>query len=770
MNPCYRSKIFSALIFWFALLLSQVGFAQGAGSPVFTPRGVGHQTVDIQYEYLEDSDGTLSFHDVRSGKGGPWKPLEKNNFGFGYKKVLWVRFAIDFSHFPEQEFYLFQNFEFVWRYSVFYPEQGTYKVKELNELKPAGAREFLIHNYLFSLPTPAASPAVYYVRMDPGGHVLTVDLAFSGKKGAVEYLHYSMLAIGLVFGAVLAMLGYNVVLYYYLRSKDYFYYLYYLTCLTLIFVYINGFGPLIFKSIYVTEAFFAAAGYGAIHGMVLFARQFLSLRMNARHLDRYFVICQGVLFAGMIGALFLPIGVPFPILNVIILFTTPALVYAGYVRWRQGFAPAGLYLLGWVAFVSGLGLYALRLQGVLPSNLFTNHLVQIAAVWETMLFALALVYRIKLSERQASQAKNAFLGMISHELKTPLQGITSAIDLLSVHLHKPRDIEIVERLKTASEHLDTQVKDLTDFARLESGNLKLKPKVFSFAHLATTTVEGFRGAADKKGLDLRLKLGAGSMTINSDEVRIQQILNNLISNAVRYTETGHVEVRSRLLRGKAPALELVVEDSGIGIDSQDFQALFEPFRQLDQSSTRKHEGFGMGLSVVRKLSEVFQGAVTVDSHVGKGSTFTVTIPVEVVDHPEDYGSTAAVSSDEQADDVRILLVDDNESVRQSLRDLVNEIGYACDTAACGKEALQLARSMGYAVILLDINMPDLDGFEVAQLIRKNRRDRNYTTPIVWISATTPEDISLEQKALFTHFLEKPIRLHNLAAVMRELVD
>lgn len=759
----FLNRLARAIAWGIFLILLQTKATFSAEIAPFVPVGEQRQQINSQFEYIEDVDGKFTIDQVLNGQAGLFKPLLKKNLGFGYKPILWIRFSINFKDYKAPDWFLTQNYEHVGDLTLFYPTSAGYRSLHMTESEPADKRAFHIHNYLFKVPNPQTSTAVYYMRYDPHGHVLTVDLSWAGTKGIIEFIHNSQLGVGLVFGGLLAMWFYNFMLFVSLRSREYMYYLYYLACFMAAFIYINGFAPLLLESPKIYEPIFAALTYCAAHGMTLFARQFLSLHSSIRWLGNYLKVFQWILFSGALAALVLPVGMPYPIINILILFIGPFLMLAGIIRWRQGYTPARFYTAGWAIFIAFLMVYSLRLWGVLPANFVTDYALQIGSVWEAIMFSLALAYRIKLNDKKAALAKTAFLGMVSHELKTPLQGIGSAIDLLS--LRKNCDAEILNRLRTSTEQLEIQVKDLTDYAHLESGKLKFRKSEFNPSHAIRQIAEELRPAVEQKGLEFKINIGQSHIIVSSDLFRIQQILNNLVSNAIKYTQSGHIEVRMSM--NTAPtALVLSVVDTGIGISAEDMPSLFEPFTQLGEVSTRKHDGIGMGLAIVQKLVGLFDGTIQVDSSVEKGSTFHVTLPVEKVAEAIDI-STCCEDND-YTPDTCVMLVDDNKEVRSTLKKVLEELGYSCDAADSGKTAINLCKSKKYSAILLDVNMPDIDGFAVASHI-KNTPGRNQHVPIIWISATAPENISSDRKKLFSYFLEKPVRLQKLDAMLKTIL-
>lgn len=369
--------------------------------------------------------------------------------------------------------------------------------------------------------------------------------------------------------------------------------------------------------------------------------------------------------------------------------------------------------------------------------------------------------------QNAILTKNTLLGMISHELRTPLQTIISSIDLLTLHTQKkhPPDINVVKRLGEASMQLEAQLKDLMDYARLDAGKLSLRYATVNPSKLIRAAVSNFEELARIKGLQLTVEIEESDIQVFSDAYRIQQIVSNLISNAIKYSEQGEVKIQLEPVQSGASVIMLVVEDTGPGISKEDMSRLFEPFTQIDQSHTRRYDGAGLGLAIVKRLVDLFEGDIQVFSAVGYGTRFEVRLPI---------GTFAANSTIEASLPLRsvernpILLVDDNMDVRASLKEIVEQLGYQCESADNGKNALQKITTQRFEAILLDIQMPELDGFAVAAHIRSHQ-GLNQHTPIIGISAYSHKESSEARLRFFSNYLMKPIRHEKLGAALHETI-
>jgi signal transduction histidine kinase/ActR/RegA family two-component response regulator len=347
--------------------------------------------------------------------------------------------------------------------------------------------------------------------------------------------------------------------------------------------------------------------------------------------------------------------------------------------------------------------------------------------------ALEAEHQASRAAREASHAKDAFLGMISHELRTPLHAIVSSIELLGFNYHSEADRKVIQRLETAGRHLEAQMKDLTDYARLGAGKLELRHEHFEPRELLASIVDEHAMAAAARGLQLESEAGGMSGLVDSDPHRIRQIVNNLVTNAIRYTETGIVRVQ---LRQRPALLVFVVSDTGPGVPQAQIPLIFQEFTQLDASRTRRFEGAGMGLTIVQGLVKLFGGTVEVASKVGEGTSFTVTIPVTPVAaaQPQDVAARAEPGGARPC----VLIVDDNRLIRESLSEMIAHMNFDAHAVANADDALAWLDTHCCDVVLLDLHMPERDGYTFLADFAA-RGGPSAGVPVIVVSAYAPEE-------------------------------
>jgi signal transduction histidine kinase/FixJ family two-component response regulator/HPt (histidine-containing phosphotransfer) domain-containing protein len=366
----------------------------------------------------------------------------------------------------------------------------------------------------------------------------------------------------------------------------------------------------------------------------------------------------------------------------------------------------------------------------------------------------------------ANQAKSTFLATMSHEIRTPMNGVVGTAELLEREKLNDRQKRLVRMVRSSAAALLRIIDDVLDFSKIEAGRMELEETPCSLRALIEGTVETLSVQVESKGLTISAAIDPDTPdAMLADVTRLRQILFNLIGNATKFTDTGSIAVRVRPLAidTRNVTLAIAVSDTGIGMDAEQQARLFQPFSQADSSTTRRYGGTGLGLSIVRRLAQLMGGDVAVESAPGRGSTFTVTLKVKrMAEAPAPQ--PRAEPLDLPVSGLRVLAVDDYEVNLEVLAGQFEVLGMELDPAANGLEALTLWRQRPYALVLTDIHMPDMDGFELTRHIRaeEGARPDQARTPIV---ALTANALKGEAERCLTagmdDYLTKPLTLDRL---------
>ncbi|MBH1939572.1 response regulator [Mobilitalea sibirica] len=353
----------------------------------------------------------------------------------------------------------------------------------------------------------------------------------------------------------------------------------------------------------------------------------------------------------------------------------------------------------------------------------------------------------------AIQVKSNFLASMSHEIRTPINSIIGFMDLLKTADYKPKEKDYHNIAFKSAEDLLAIVNSILDYSMLEAGKIELGLTIFSLNQLIDEITKMF--SIHEKNLEFYCEIDKNvPQFIQGDRDKIKQILTNLLSNAYKFTDSGSVVLKVALINvNKEESLEFSITDTGIGIPDNKIDTIYQRFQQLDMSNSRKYGGIGLGLAIVKELLFLMGGTINVKSTLSQGSTFTVSIPVKGL-------NIAAEERKEGVSKKQIvcLLAEDNKANQLLVYNIIKKYGYHIDVADNGEEVISMVKIKDYDIILMDLQMPVIDGYEAAKAIRDLEKTSGRRVPIIALTANaTKEDMLKSKHAGMDDFITKPLR-------------
>lgn len=381
------------------------------------------------------------------------------------------------------------------------------------------------------------------------------------------------------------------------------------------------------------------------------------------------------------------------------------------------------------------------------------------------------------------QAKDVFFAKMSHEIRTPINAVLGMNELILKEEISPEVENYSVNIKRAGQNLLAIINDILDSSKLESGGITIATDEYDLMNVLLDSYNLIRSRADEKGLEIRV-VNDPSVPKNliGDEVRVKQILTNLLTNAVKYTQSGYVELNVAWRKKEEDDMDLIltVKDTGIGIKAEEKEKLFDTFERLDEKRNKYIEGTGLGLSITKQFVELMQGKIEVESVLDEGSSFKVTIPQTIAGSGSigDFYKNLekAFHKDSQEHEkftsygTKILVVDDVQMNLDVFKGLLKKSGTDIDAALSGEAAIRLANKKKYDMIFMDHLMPGMDGVEAMKTIRSSSKE-NADTPVIALTANVSKDSEAEYKELgFDAFLAKPVKGKNIEEMITYILN
>lgn len=753
---------------------------------------------------FEDVRGNTALADITSSAlEASFRRHDKDVLNAGYSRsVFWLR--LDLQYQPTQgrdsrEFLLELAYPPLDRLELYVPDLwgGLQRVAQTGDALPFATRVIQQNNYVFPLQFQAGERKRIYLRLQSEGSI-QAPLSLWSSQAYLEAQPGRIYVLGIIYGVLLVMLVYNLFIYISVRDTSYLYYILYIASFGLYQISVNGAGVQYFwpdNPWWANAATPFLVGAAALFGSQ-FARSFLHTGEHSPWVDR---ILRVMMFAGglvMLLALVAGYALALRLATLLALAFTLVIFSAGVISWWRGMRVARYFIFAWSAFLIGGLVNTLMVLGYLPNMFLTMYASQLGSALEVGLLSLALADRINAMKEErtsilqessrklallneelanSNRLKDEFLSTVTHELRTPMNGVIGSLELMqTVNM----DIELAQYHKTAvssARDMMHMVNDILALTELEAGKLYPRRGPFSLRALLDSLRVQFAGRAHDKGLNFELQLDDSLPdTLEGDAAKLTQTLGYLLDNAVKFTQQGRIILRVRGEQVSSSGLTLCVqvEDSGIGFAEQAGASLFQRFRQLDGSMTREYGGLGIGLALSSQLALLLGGELQQRSEPGRGSCFTLRVPVGLPLRTR--AEQAPARQRREGTPVRepgqcvVLVVEDNAINQLVTRGMLLKLGYQVRTADNGAEAIELLRRETVDAVLLDCQMPVMDGFATARQLRA--LPGCAEVPVIAVTAHSHSgDRDRCLAAGMNDYLAKPVKFAELQVLLHDWV-
>ncbi|MCR5098582.1 MAG: response regulator [Lachnospiraceae bacterium] len=494
-----------------------------------------------------------------------------------------------------------------------------------------------------------------------------------------------------------------------------------------------------------------------------------------------FVVCISLFLSGKVTLLqSFPISALCALICIIVMFTTLVIDFIRHEIYSYRYVAVGFVLLA-IAAVFQILMYQFAHNGVFSGLFMAIGLFafQICAIIHTIkqLIGIRLVANEAL---MASKAKDDFLANMSHEIRTPLNGILGMDEMIIRDTRESRIKKYALDIKSAGNTLLSLINDILDLSKIEAGSFEIIPIQYDIASVINDVINITRTRAVSKDLGYNITVAEDTPSVlYGDEIRIRQVMLNIINNAIKYTPSGHIDINistKETIQPEVVTLIISVSDTGMGIKDEDKDKLFSSFQRLDEKKNRNIEGTGLGLHITYRLVDMMEGRIEVQSVYGEGSTFSIYVPQTVVNHEPIGDFSKAVSAHVKnmeleestllAPDARILVVDDNDMNLDVMDGLLRDTKAKVDLVSSGMECIEKVAETKYDCILLDQMMPEMNGEMTLKELKS--RDILGDTPI--IALTADAIVGARENYLnmgFTDYLSKPVKYEKLEAALKE---
>ncbi len=743
---------------------------------------VGQRNLDIQFVQLN-----FDSLDVKKLK------TESDDLGFT-KNNFWAKLELQNATNTALDYYLETARPITDLVELYTIDKITGKITKAisGDKMPYSERTFDNHKTIFKLEIQPNAQLVLFLHLKSDGEVIKMPVVLYNADRFIEMISIEQMVFGFFFG----ILAIAAIIYFFfffgLRDKTFIYYSLYVVFVGLLQFALDG---------YFYKYMAPGGGWFSNHSVLLIAiiaallsgkysEVFLKIKLYSSRIYYLFNAAYVLLFVLLFCAVFIPSTLLYcyVLVNVFSMIFLFLIVFTiAYLYYKK--KPVDiLFTIGIFFLITGFAVFILNNFGLVTSNFLTQNSSKLGTGFEIIFLSLSMSNLIRnlkneknelnrialVRSEEMNELKSYFLSNISHELRTPLNAITNLIDSISSEVKDKKVIKNCKVIKYSSHSLLSSVNDILDFSKIEKGELKLEKAPFDLQKVLKSIKQNAKSRAKDKGLNFQFTNSEPfSNLLIGDENRLTQIINNVLSNGIKFTAEGFVKFDIEVIEKQGNKADLIftVTDSGVGILKDKIDTIFDSFSQNKIDNKRKFGGLGLGLYIVKNLVDMHNGTIEMESVVGVGTTCKITIEYDV----EVKKKIELVEPESEVYDLEgktILVVEDN-SINQMVIKMITKkwLNTSVLYANNGQEGVDAVKNNSIDIVLMDLQMPVMDGYEATIAIRNGEAGQhNITIPIIAVTADTMEATKLRVTEIgMNNYLSKPIKKESLYQAIKELV-
>ncbi len=767
------------LLFTVVLLLAPPAFANHGFSPIRADH-VERLVLGKHLYSLEDAEGTLLLEDIHSEEiQQQFEPMFVDPPYLGRThSTYWFRFQLDFVD-SSQPLILEIGYPHL-KHITLYQFSGGQVIQEVESGYAVADKNNLNCGRFCFLIRPAKGLQTVYLKISSDSP-LFIPMTLRTPENQLKNERVITAMQALFYGAFLVMSLFNLFLFWSTREKSYFYYVLYIGALGIWTLSHDGILRELLLYRYEWLASYkvhflltlVSVGIGA-----LFCQKFLKTDVNMplhHKMFSFLILCVVVdsILIVVNNRIILPNSA-----NLLTILACSTAISAGLLGILKDLKTARFFLIAWISVIIGSVGWILVISGIFPLNNFTAFSVQIGGLLETVLLSLALGDRINVLQAEtiriekeankklevtnkkleaSNQFKDEFLSTISHELRTPMNGIFGASELLENTQMNTEQVKYLSTISRSSRDMLGMIENILTYTQLEAGTASPENHPFKIREFLSELATHYRGRAAIQGLEFDFHLDATLPSdLEGDQDKLRLLLDHILDNAFKFTDHGKVSfnIKCESIDDESAQLKFIIKDSGCGVPESLHSEIFDSFKQADSSLTRRKGGLGIGLALSQKIVDILKGKLTFESVVSEGTTVTLLLNFT----PCAESSMEALNSISETIDpetIDILVVEDNYVNKLVMEGQLKKLGFQVFSAGNGKEAVSMMEKREYDLVFMDCQMPIMDGFEATRLTRQ-LNNRNATIPVIAVTANTnPGDREACIAAGMNDYIKKP---------------